>query len=119
MDPRVEQREHQRQHVNLQGVYSSGSVQVEEAVVLDLSLGGCQVASTIPMRPDTTIQLQIRPHQVAPIYVPGAIVRWATGYSFGVQFRELPEYEAKTLTRLLLSLSHSRRDGASNPRSKV
>jgi hypothetical protein len=118
MEPSIEQRKHQRQHVNLQGVYSSGSVQVEEAVVLDLSLGGCQVASTIPMRPDTTIQLQIRPHQVAPIYVPGAIVRWTSGYSFGVQFRELPEYESKALTRLLLSLPHSRRDGALNPRSE-
>jgi hypothetical protein len=119
MEPSVEQRKHQRQHVNLQGIYSSGSVQVEEAVVLDLSVEGCQVASTTPMRPDTTIQLQIRPHQAAPIYVPGAIVRWASGYAFGVQFRELPEHESKALTRLLLSLLHSRRDGASNPRGEA
>ena len=119
MEPTVEQRKHRRHPVNFQGVYSSGSVQVEEAVVLDLSLDGCQVASTIPMRPDTTIQLQIRPHQVAPIYVPGAIVRWATGYAFGVQFRELPEYESNALTRLLLSVPQSRRDGASTPRSEA
>jgi|SRR5712692_234375 len=76
MEPTVEQRKHRRHPVNIQGVYSSGSVQVREAVVLDLSMGGCRVASTIPMPPDTVIQLQIRPHQAAPIYVPSAIVRW-------------------------------------------
>jgi hypothetical protein len=115
MEPSVEQRKHQRQHVNLQGVYSSGSVQVEEAVVLDLSLGGCQVASTTPMPPDTTIQLQIRPHEAAPIYIPTALVRWATGYSFGVQFREVPEHESKALTRLLWSLPPVKQDVSSSP----
>ena len=66
MEPTVEQRKHRHHPFNFQGVYSSGSVQVREAVVLDLSMGGCRVASTIPMPPDTAIQLQIRPHQAAP-----------------------------------------------------
>ena len=114
MEPTVEQRKHRRHPVNFQGVYSSGSVYVREAVVLDLSMGGCRVASTIPMPPDTTIQLQIRPHQAAPIYVPSAIVRWARGYAFGVQFQELPEHESKALTHLLESLPPSRQDGISN-----
>lgn len=107
MEPATEQRKHRRHHVNFQGIYSSGSVQVREAIVLDLSMGGCRVASTIPMPPDTEIQLQIRPNQVAPIYVPSAIVRWASGYAFGVQFKELPEHESKALTRLLWSLPPS------------
>jgi len=110
MEPTVEQRKHRRHPVNFQGVYSSGSVYVREAVVLDLSMmGGCRVASTIPMPPDTTIQLQIRPHQAVPIYVPSAIVRWARGYAFGVQFQELPEHESKALTHLLGSLLPSSR----------
>jgi len=107
MEPTTEQRKHRRHHVNFQGIYSSGSVQVREAIVLDLSMGGCRVASTIPMPSDTAIQLQIRPNQVAPIYVPSAIVRWASGYAFGVQFSELPEHESKALTRLLWSLPPS------------
>jgi hypothetical protein len=110
MEPIVEQRKHRRHPVNFQGVYSSGSVQVREAVVLDLSMGGCRVASTIPMPPDTAIQLQIRPRQTSLIYVPNAIVRWASGYAFGVQFQELPERESKALTDLLQSLPHSRQD---------
>ena len=113
MEPAVEQRKHRRHHVNFQGIYASGSVQVKEAVVLDLSMGGCRVASTIPMSPDTTIQLQIRPNQTAPIYVPGAMVRWASGYAFGVQFQELPEHESKTLTHLLGTLSPTKQEDSS------
>jgi len=118
MEPTVEQRKHRRHHVNFQGIYSFGSVQVKEAVVLDLSIGGCRVASTISMPPDTAIQLQIRPHQAAPIYVPSAVVRWASGYAFGVQFQELPEHESKALTRLLWALPPSMQGGSSNPPSE-
>jgi len=104
VEPTVEQRKHRRHSINFQGIYSSGSVQIKEAVVLDLSMGGCRVSSPIPLPPDTTIELQIRPHQAAPIYVPSAIVRWTRGYACGVQFNELPKYESKALTRLLLSV---------------
>jgi len=111
MEPTVEQRKHRRHSVNFQGVFSS--------VVLDLSLGGCRVGSPIPMPADTTIHLQIRPRQAAPIYVPSAIVRWVRGAAFGVQFQELAEHESKALTRLLLSLPPSKRDGSLNPRSEA
>lgn len=110
MEPTVEQRKHRRHPVNFQGVYSTGSVQVRDAVVLDLSMGGCRVASTIPMLPHTAIHLQIRPRQTSLIYVPSAIVRWTRGYTFGVQFQELPERESKSLTDLLRSLTPSRQD---------
>ena len=119
MEPTVEQRKHRRHTVNFQGVFSSDTVQGEEAVVLDLSLGGCRVGSPIPMPTDTAIHLQIRPIQAAPIYVPSAIVRWVRGSAFGVQFQELAEYESKALTRLLWSLPPSRQDDSSNPRSEA
>ena len=119
MEPAVEQRKHRRHPVNFQGAYSSPSVQVKEAIVLDLSLEGCRVASTIPIPPDTAIQLQIRPHQSDPAYVFSAIVRWVRGSSFGVQFQELAEHESKALTRLLWSLPPSRQDSSSNQRSEA
>lgn len=104
MEPTVEQRKHRRHPVNFPGVLSAGPVQGNEALVVDLSLGGCRVTSAAPIPADTTIQLQIRPHQVAPIYVPSAVVRWVKGSVFGVQFQELPEHESRALTRLLWSL---------------
>ncbi|MGH7148433.1 MAG: PilZ domain-containing protein [Nitrospiraceae bacterium] len=118
MEPTVEQRKHRRHSVNFQGIFSSDTVQGEEGVVQDLSLGGCRVGSPILMPADTSIQLQIRPRQAAPIYVPSAIVRWVRGSTFGVQFQVLAEHESKALTRLLWSLPPSRQDESSNPRSK-
>jgi len=119
MEPTVELRKHRRHPVNFQGVFSSGTVQGEEGVVLDLSLGGCRVASPVPMPTDTVFHLQIRPRQAAPIYIPGAVVRWVRGSAFGVQFQELAEYESKALTRLLGLLSPTRQDGSSNPCSEA
>ena len=119
MEPTVEQRKHRRHSVNFQGVFSSDTVQGEEVVVLDLSLGGCRVGSPIPMPTETAIHLQIRPRQAAPIYVPSAIVRWVKGSAFGVQFQELAEHESKALTRLLWSLPPSRQDSSSNPLSEA
>ena len=119
MEPTVEQRKYRRHSVNFQGVFSSDTVQGEEGVVQDLSLGGCRVGSQISIPTDTAIHLQIRPRQAAPIYVPSAIVRWVRGTAFGVQFQELAEYESKALTRLVQSLPPSRQDGSSNPRSET
>jgi len=104
MEPTVEQRKHPRHPVNFQGVISSGTIQGEEGLVQDLSLGGCRVASPISISPATGIQLQIRPHTVASIFIPGAVVRWVRGSAFGVQFQEVSEGESKALTRLLWSL---------------
>ena len=39
MEPTRQQRKHRRHPVNFLGVYSSGPVQVREAIVLDLSIG--------------------------------------------------------------------------------
>ena len=119
MELTIEQRKHRRHPVNFQGVFSSATVQGEEGIVLDLSLGGCRVASPISMPSDTAIQLQIRPRQAAPIFIPGAVVRWIRGSAFGVQFQQLAEYESKALTRLVQSLPPSKQDGSSNPRSEA
>ena len=119
MEPIVEQRKDRRHSVHFQGIFSSDTVQGEEGVVQDLSLGGCRVGSLISMPTDTTIHFQIRPRHAAPIYVPRAIVRWVRGTTFGVQFQELAEYESKALTRLVESLPPSRQEGASTPRSET
>lgn len=107
MESTVEQRKYRRHSVNFQGMFSSAAIQIEEGVVLDLSLGGCRVSSPIHLPPSTAIRLQIRPAKAAPIYVPGAIVRWAGDSAFGVQFQDITEQESRALTSLLGSLSTS------------
>jgi hypothetical protein len=50
------------------------------------------------------IEIHIRPDQHAPIYVPRAVVRWEGDSVFGLAFKEVPELESATLTRLLWTL---------------
>jgi hypothetical protein len=118
MEPTADQRKYRRHSVNFQGIFSSDTLQGEEVIVQDLSLGGCRVGSQCPVPADTTIHMQIRPRQAAPIYVPSAIVRWVRGSAFGVQFQELAEHESKALTRLLWSLPPARQDSSSDPHYK-
>jgi hypothetical protein len=72
--------------------------------VLDLSLGGCRLTSTSHVPSDIPIEIHIRPDQHSPVYIPRAVVRWAGDSVFGLEFKELPELESATLTRLLWSL---------------
>jgi len=100
----VEHRKHQRHPVRFKSIFSTDGVRIEDGVVLDLSLGGCRIVSTIHVPSDTPMELHIRPDHHTPIYVPCAVVRWVGDSAFGVEFNELPELESRTLTRLLWSL---------------
>jgi hypothetical protein len=72
--------------------------------VLDLSLGGCRAMSAIHVPSDRPIEIHIRPYQHSPVYISRAVVRWARDSGFGLEFKEIPELESATLTRLLWSL---------------
>lgn len=103
MEPAAEKRKHRRHSVNIQGIFSSDTVRGEEGLVLDLSIQGCRMSipSSISIAPQATIELQIRPRQSSPIFVPSAVVRWSMGSAFGVQFQELAVHDSKRLTHLL------------------
>ncbi|MGQ0695465.1 MAG: PilZ domain-containing protein [Nitrospiraceae bacterium] len=100
----VEHRKHPRHPVCFKSIFSTDGVRIEDGVVLDLSLGGCRMTSTIPIPSGTPMELHIRPDQHSPVYVPRGIVRWVGDSTFGVEFNEVPELESATLTRLLWSL---------------
>jgi hypothetical protein len=110
METLVEQRKHQRYPVHFKSIFSADGKQIEDGWVLDLCLGGCRMTSGTLIPPGTVLELHIRPEQHAPVYIPGAVVRWARGSDFGVQFNYLPEIESATLNRLLYllpSLGHA------------
>jgi hypothetical protein len=100
----VEHRKHPRHPVCFKSIFSTDGVRIEDGVVLDLSLGGCRMTTTIPIPSGTPMELHIRPDQHSPVYVPRAIVRWVGGSIFGIEFDEVPDLESATLTRLLWSL---------------
>jgi hypothetical protein len=104
MEAAVEHRKHQRYLVRFKSIFSTDGVRLETGLVLDLSLGGCRLMSAIHVASGIPIEIHIRPDQHSPIYIPSAVVRWIGGSAFGVQFKELPELETATLTRLLWTL---------------
>jgi hypothetical protein len=105
MEPTVDHRKHQRYPVCFKSIFSTDGMHIEDGLVLDLSLGGCRLTSAIHVPSGVPIALHIRPDQHSPIYIPSAVVCWRGDSVFGLEFKELPELESATLTRLLWSLS--------------
>ena len=101
MDSAQDKRKYPRQPVRWQSIFSSDTVRGEEGTVCDLSLGGCRIAASAAIAPDTTIELQIRPRTSPSIFVSGAVVRWAGESAFGVQFTAMAVHESNNLSRLL------------------
>ena len=104
MESTVEHRKHRRYPVRFKSIFSTDGVHIEEGLVLDLSLGGCRVTSAIHVPFGIPIEIHIRPDQHSPIYIPRAVECWGRDSVFGLEFKELPELESSTLTRLLWSL---------------
>jgi hypothetical protein len=100
-----EHRKHHRYSVRFKSIFSIDGVHIEDGVVLDLSFEGCRLMSASHIPYGISIELHIRPDQHAPVYISRAVVCWEMDSVFGLAFKELPELEAATLTRLLWSLS--------------
>lgn len=104
MEPTLDHRKHRRYPVNFNSIFSTDDAQLENGVVLDLSLGGCRLMSVIHVPSGSPIEIHIRPEQHSLIYVSSAVVRWTGNYVCGLEFKALPEQESATLTRLLWTL---------------
>ena len=105
MESMVEHRKHRRYPVRFKSIFSTDGVHLEECLVTDLSLEGCRLTSAIHVPSAIPIEIHIRPDQHSPVYISSAVVRWEKDTVFGLEFKELPELESATLTRLLLLLS--------------
>jgi hypothetical protein len=105
MDPTVEHRKHRRYPVRFKCIFSTDGKHIEDGVVTDLSLEGCRLMSAIHVPSGIPIEIHIRPDKHAPVYVSRAVVCWGRDSVFGLEFKELPELESGTLTRLLWMVS--------------
>jgi len=103
MDVQVEQRKHPRQSVRVVAIFSPDGTQIEDGLVLDLSLGGCRIMSARHPPAGSSLQLQLRPENHTFIYIPQAVVCWVREDAFGVAFAQVPDLESGILTRLLWS----------------
>jgi PilZ domain-containing protein len=96
-----DRRSHPRQPVRFRASLTSAYA-TEEGMVLNLSRDGCRLKSSLA--PSNGTQLVIHLHvadDLAAIRVDRAVVRWAAGPDFGVQFLLVGIYEAEQLQRVL------------------
>ena len=98
----VELRKHARFRVQFRSYFASGSAVDGTGIVTDLSLGGCRLCSQTTLQPRTHLRLRILiPGNGRQIEVTKAVVRWAWGMQFGVEFLDLPQEGRAVLDKIL------------------
>jgi c-di-GMP-binding flagellar brake protein YcgR len=99
----IECRQYPRIPVELQAFFSSTShAGIREGTIFDLSVGGCAVTSTAPVRPGSAVRLLIRAANFgSPITIESASVRWSEHGEFGVEFLGVSEIDENRLRRLI------------------
>ena len=96
-----ESRSHERIKFHCSVILDIGK-QVDEGRILDLSVQGCLVESSVSVKVGANLQLRISlPGPEPPLRVPCATVRWTKGFQFGVEFMELEETDRVRLNRVL------------------
>lgn len=76
-----------------------------EGLILDLSTGGCQARSLIPVQVGMTLRLSLfLRDQVWPVRIEGAVVRWVKGNSFGLEFIEIRSAPRERVRWLLMNI---------------
>jgi hypothetical protein len=74
-------------------------------VILDLSVGGCQLESQWTMTPGSTLALRVQvPGLERPLVIDGARVQWVTGQHVGLSFARVTRTEQQRLERVIADL---------------
>jgi hypothetical protein len=74
--------------------------------VRNLSSDGCKIESESQILETQLLVLRISvPHEISPIVIDVAAVRWSKSSTFGVQFMSMKEAEQQRLDRYLATLS--------------
>ncbi len=85
---------------------------VGEGAVVNVSLGGCEVESRMPVQPKTYLGLRIAVSTAtAPLEVEVAPVRWSNGHKFGLEFMCM-EADAQELLRQFIETLEARSEGS-------
>ncbi len=101
----MEHREHPRYQFHCE-IWFPGKVESVAGTVSNLSVGGCKVGSPTPV--DTGTYLEPRIYIMAapefPMKIDQAVVRWAKGQEYGLEFLTIGSEEEERLRRFLSTL---------------
>jgi hypothetical protein len=74
--------------------------------IQDLSVNGCLIVSPTPVEPGDSLSLWLsHPHELSPILIEGAEVRWSADERFGVCFLTLQPQEQIRLFEYLNTIA--------------
>lgn len=84
-------------------------IHLEEGSLLDISIRGCAIKSSVPLQKGNLLCLKIQmTDQVPPIEIDQATVRTVTGRRAGLEFVKIRPEEETRLRNLLLTLLQGR-----------
>ena len=102
----TEVRRHPRFQVNFGSMFS-GAQFAGNGTIADLSVSGCSITSKVTLTAKSSLALQIElPDSPWPLHVERAIVQWAKGNTFGVEFEQLSLNDTDRLHKLIQDLEH-------------
>jgi hypothetical protein len=93
MEPTAEHRKHRGYPVRFKSIFSTDRVHIEDGVVTDLSLEGCQLTRTIYVPPDTPIEILFGPINTPRLCLPRSC-------TLGKRFRLRSRVQRSTCTRI-------------------
>jgi hypothetical protein len=107
----MERRKHRRVPVQIQGMLTGNSHEVE-GHTLDLSLGGAKFESDLPVFPGKTIVIRlVMPGMESPVSIPEARVQWVDEQTFGVEFQTIQSDDLDELEELINEFDESESGG--------
>lgn len=75
-----------------------------EATLLDLSTGGCQATSLVPVQVGMALRLSLFLHdQKWPLRIDEALVRWVDGARFGLEFTGIRPVQRERVRAIVMS----------------
>ena len=90
----MEQRKNLRFPVKFRSSFSSIGMVGGEGSIVDLSIRGCHIESSIDVQPGASLDIRIKVvEDEPPIHVQAAIVRWSRGGEFGLEFEVIAPTE--------------------------
>lgn len=97
-------RKHPRFPVNFGSTFS-GEQFAGQGTIANLSAGGCSIESKVTLTTKSSLALHIQlPGSRSPLQIDRAVVRWARGNAFGVEFEQMPQTDVDRLHQLIQDL---------------
>jgi hypothetical protein len=90
----MEQRKNLRFPVKFRSSFSSIGMVGGEGSIVDLSIRGCRIESSIDVQPGASLDVRIKVvGSEPPIHIQAAVVRWSRGEEFGLEFEVIAPTE--------------------------